>query len=55
MMFGPEDFYLRATTTIQKFINRKIPFIPAGGASFVDVRDVATAFRHAMVIGRPGS
>jgi dihydroflavonol-4-reductase len=48
MMLGPEDFYLRATKTVRSFIDRHIPFVPSGGASFLDVRDAACAFATAM-------
>lgn len=48
MMLGPEDFYLRATKTIRSFLDRHIPFVPSGGASFLDVRDAALAFAAAM-------
>lgn len=48
MMLGPEDFYLRATKTVRSFLDRHIPFVPSGGASFLDVRDAALAFATAM-------
>jgi dihydroflavonol-4-reductase len=55
MMLGPDDFYLRATKLIWNFLERKIPFTPLGGVSFVDVRDAADAFKAAMVVNRPNS
>lgn len=55
MMLGPDDFYLRATKLIWNFLERKIPFTPLGGVSFVDVRDAAEAFKAAMVVNRPNS
>lgn len=48
MMLGPDDFYLRATKTIKSFLDQKIPFVPVGGISFLDVRDAASAFVSAM-------
>jgi dihydroflavonol-4-reductase len=55
MMLGPEDFYLRATKTVRSFLDRHIPFLPSGGASFLDVRDAACAFASAMTTnGKPG-
>lgn len=55
MMLGPEDFYLRATKTVRSFLDRHIPFVPSGGASFLDIRDAALAFAVAMTSsGRAG-
>jgi dihydroflavonol-4-reductase len=54
MMLGPGDVRLRSTLTVYLFLKRKIPFTPSGGVSFVDVRDVARAFKTAMERGRPG-
>lgn len=55
MMLGPEDFYLRATKTVRSFLDRHIPFVPSGGASFLDVRDAAIAFAAAMTkLGKSG-
>jgi len=54
MMFGPEDVYLRGTKLIVSFLERHVPFVPSGGVSFVDVRDVAQAFVVAMLKAAPG-
>ena len=48
MMFGPRDLRFRSTHTLLSFLDRKVPFIPSGGVSFVDVRDVAQSFVAAM-------
>jgi len=55
MMFGPGDTLFRSTHLIVSFMERKIPIVAQGGLSFVDVRDVAKAFKVAMEIGKPGS
>jgi len=41
MMLGPGDERYRSTRTVLSFIERKVPIIPPGGVSFVDVRDVS--------------
>jgi nucleoside-diphosphate-sugar epimerase len=51
MMLGPGDVRLRSTLTVYLFLKRKIPFTPSRGVSFVDVRDVARAFKTAMERG----
>eukprot|EP01104_Vermistella_antarctica_P015078 TRINITY_DN4876_c0_g1_i1.p1 TRINITY_DN4876_c0_g1~~TRINITY_DN4876_c0_g1_i1.p1 ORF type:complete len:419 (-),score=92.50 TRINITY_DN4876_c0_g1_i1:87-1343(-) len=48
MMLGPGDIRFRSSQTVMSFMDRKIPFIPQGGASFVDVRDVAGTCVKAM-------
>lgn len=53
-MYGPEDFYGRSTGTIKSYLLGKIPFIPPGGISYLDVRDAAKAFVTAMEKGRSG-
>lgn len=53
-MYGPEDFYGRSTGTIKSFLSGKLPFIPPGGMSFLDIRDAAQAFSAAMQKGRNG-
>eukprot|EP01100_Stratorugosa_tubuloviscum_P009955 TRINITY_DN420_c2_g1_i1.p1 TRINITY_DN420_c2_g1~~TRINITY_DN420_c2_g1_i1.p1 ORF type:complete len:372 (+),score=177.38 TRINITY_DN420_c2_g1_i1:79-1194(+) len=49
MLLGPGDVRFRSTQLILSFVDRKIPFIPSGGISFVDVRDAATCFLRAMI------
>lgn len=53
-MYGPEDFYGRSTGTIKSFLERRIPFTPPGGISYLDIRDAAKAFATAMVKGKNG-
>jgi len=40
---------------ISSYLNRSIPIVAGGGLSFVDIRDVAKAFKVAMDVGKPGS
>lgn len=53
LLLGPGDERLSSTKVVLDFMARKINATPTGGLSFVDVRDVATAFRAAMKNGRP--
>ena len=55
MMWGPGDDRYRSTKLVLSFLTRHLPFIPPGGVSWVDVRDVAAAFVNGMERGRPGS
>lgn len=55
MILGPGDLRLRSTMTIHSFLHRHIPYIPNGGVSFVDVRDVAYAFAAAIDHAEPFS
>ena len=43
-----------STDDVRLFLEGAIPAVPAGGLSFVDVRDAAEAMRLAMDRGRPG-
>ena len=54
LLLGPGDDRLSSTKMILDFMSRKINAVPTGGVSFVDVRDVAKAFRVAMRRGRHG-
>jgi dihydroflavonol-4-reductase len=54
LLLGPGDDRLSSTKVILDFMSRKINAVPTGGVSFVDVRDVAQAFRVAMRRGRHG-
>ncbi len=54
LLLGPGDDRLSSTKVILDFMSRKINAVPTGGVSFVDVRDVARAFRVAMRRGRHG-
>jgi dihydroflavonol-4-reductase len=54
LLLGPGDARLSSTDVVFKFMERRIPAMPSGGLSFVDVRDAAAAFAAALVRGRPG-
>lgn len=54
LLLGPGDNRLSSTGDVQKFLDKKIPVVPSGGVSFVDVRDTAQAFIAAMSKGRSG-
>jgi dihydroflavonol-4-reductase len=54
LLLGPGDERLSSTKVVLDFLARKINAVPTGGLSFVDVRDVATAFRAAMKDGKAG-
>ena len=55
LLLGPGDVNGSSTEDVKLFLERKIPAIPPGGLSFVDVRDAATAMILAMERGRPGA
>ncbi len=52
LLLGPDDERLSSTKVVLDFLGRKIPYSPAGGLNFVDVRDTATAFIAALEKGR---
>jgi dihydroflavonol-4-reductase len=53
-VLGPHDYKPTPSTTyLGHYIEGTVP-LPAGGSSFVDVRDVAQAFATALTQGRPG-
>jgi len=54
LMLGPGDERFSSVGDVWKFLHRDIPAMPAGGLSFVDVRDVATTFVAALDRGRAG-
>ena len=54
ILLGPGDTRGASTEDVRLFLERKIPAVPAGGLSFVDVRDVAEAMRAAMDKGEAG-
>jgi dihydroflavonol-4-reductase len=54
LLLGPGDARLSSTDLVFKFLERRIPAMPGGGLSFVDVRDAASAFAAALSRGRPG-
>jgi dihydroflavonol-4-reductase len=54
LLLGPGDRRLSSTDVVFKFLERRIPAMPRGGLSFVDVRDAAAAFAAALTRGEPG-
>jgi dihydroflavonol-4-reductase len=54
LLLGPGDERGSSTGDVVKFLERKIPFVPAGGMSFVDARDAAAAMILALEKGRAG-
>ncbi|MEP7124981.1 MAG: NAD-dependent epimerase/dehydratase family protein [Byssovorax sp.] len=54
LLLGPGDERGSSTGDVVKFLEKKMPFIPAGGLSFVDARDAAAAMILAMERGRAG-
>lgn len=54
LLLGPGDRRLSSCRSVLDLLRRKVPFVPPGGFSMVDVRDVAAAFLAAMKRGRPG-
>ncbi|CAI5477218.1 unnamed protein product [Closterium sp. Yama58-4] len=53
LILGPGDYRLSSCRTVLDIMERRIPFVPRGGLSFVDVRDVASAFIAAMQCPSP--
>ena len=54
LLLGPGDDRGSSTGDVVRFLEKKVPFIPAGGLSFVDARDAAAAMILAMERGRAG-
>jgi dihydroflavonol-4-reductase len=54
LLLGPGDTTESSTGDVVKFLERKVPFVPGGGMSFVDARDAATGAWLAMEKGRAG-
>ncbi len=54
LLLGPGDVQGSSTGDVVKFLERRVPVVPAGGLSFVDARDAATAMVGAMERGRAG-
>lgn len=54
LLLGPGDARLSSTQDVYRFLQRRIPAMPSGGLSFVDVRDAATAFANALDRGNIG-
>jgi len=54
LLLGPGDTRRSSTEEVRLFLDRRIPAVPAGGLSFVDVRDAAAGMVLAMSSGTPG-
>jgi dihydroflavonol-4-reductase len=54
LLLGPGDVNGSSTDDVRLFLDRKIPAIPPGGMSYVDVRDVAVTMVRAMERGVAG-
>jgi dihydroflavonol-4-reductase len=54
LLLGPGDDRGSSTGDVVTFLERKVPFVPAGGVSFVDARDAAKAMSLAYARGRAG-
>jgi dihydroflavonol-4-reductase len=54
LLLGPGDVRMSSTQDIFRFLMGRIPVMPRGGISFVDVRDAAQAFVAALHRGNPG-
>jgi dihydroflavonol-4-reductase len=54
LLLGPGDKLGSSTEDVKRFLERKLPAVPPGGLSFVDVRDAAIAMRVAADLGRSG-
>jgi dihydroflavonol-4-reductase len=54
LLLGPGDVHGSSTGDVVQYLEKKVPFIPAGGMSFVDARDTAAALILAMEKGRAG-
>lgn len=54
LLLGPGDERGSSTTDVRMFLEKKVQAVPAGGLSFVDVRDAAEAMLLAFEKGRAG-
>jgi dihydroflavonol-4-reductase len=54
LLLGPGDARGSSTGDVVRFLEKKMPFVPSGGLSFVDVRDAALAMILALERGRAG-
>lgn len=48
LLLGPGDWRLSSCRSVYDLLHRRVPFLPGGGLTFVDVRDAAGAFAAAM-------
>jgi dihydroflavonol-4-reductase len=54
LLLGPGDSRGSSTEDVRLFLERKLPFTPAGGIAFVDARDAAAGMRLALERGEAG-
>jgi dihydroflavonol-4-reductase len=54
LLLGPGDARMSSTQDIFRFLMGRMPVMPRGGISFVDVRDAAQAFAAALTRGNVG-
>ncbi|MDQ3321559.1 MAG: NAD-dependent epimerase/dehydratase family protein [Acidobacteriota bacterium] len=54
LLLGAGDDRLSSTKVVLDFMAKKLPTTPSGGLNFVDARDAANAFVHALDSGRHG-
>src|SRR5256885_15909897 len=54
LLLGPGDARMSSTQDVFRFLMGRIPVMPRGGISFVDVRDAAQAFVAALTHGKVG-
>src|SRR5258708_18296908 len=54
LLLGPGDVGGSSTDDVRLVMEGAVAAVPAGGLSFVDVRDVAVALLRALQVGRPG-
>ncbi len=54
LLLGPGDARMSSTQDVFRFLMGRIPVMPRGGISFVDVRDAAQAFVAALTRGNSG-
>jgi dihydroflavonol-4-reductase len=54
LLLGPGDARMSSTQDVFRFLMGRIPVMPRGGISFVDVRDAAQAFVAALTQGKTG-
>ena len=54
LLLGPGDLHGSSTEDVRLLLEKRVPAIPPGGASFVDARDAAEGMILAMERGKPG-
>lgn len=54
LLLGPGDVHGSSTGDVKRFLEGRIPMVPAGGIAYVDARDAAEAMILAMEKGKAG-